>query len=111
MKNVYPEWSKNELKIYILLLCAKADSIETEEELDLIKSKSDRETFDKIYKEFSADDESACLEKIQSNIALHEYSNMELSQLKKEIHEIFLSDKKLHMKERYLDRLLDNILY
>lgn len=111
MKNLYPEWSKNELKIYILLLCANADKIETEEEIDFIKSKSDKETFDKLYKEFSKDDEDASIEKIQANIAQHEYSNMELSNLKKEIHEIFFSDKKFQMKERYLDRLLDNILY
>lgn len=47
--------SKTELQIYILLMCANADSSETEEELNLIKSKVDSETYDAIYREFNSD--------------------------------------------------------
>ena len=48
-------WNKQELKIYILLLCANADSVKSKEEIELIKSKTNSETFDKIFKEFSKD--------------------------------------------------------
>jgi len=111
MKNESKYWSKEELKIYILLLCAKADSIETVVEIDIIKSKIDAETFDRLYSEFSCDDEDHCLDKIQSAIAQHEYSNKELKEIRREIHEIFLSDKKFDLRERNLDRLLDSMLY
>ncbi len=111
MNNESKYWSKQELKIYILLLCAKADSIETVLEIDIIKSKIDTETFDRLYNEFSCDDEDNCLDKIQAAIAQHEYSNKELRGLRKEIHEIFLSDKKFDLQERNLDRLLDSMLY
>ncbi|TVZ28437.1 hypothetical protein JM83_3567 [Gillisia sp. Hel_I_86] len=111
MKNELKHWSKEELKIYILLMCAKADSIESIEEIDLIKSKIDTGSFERIYKEFCCDDEDHCLEKIQFAIAKHEYSNRELESIKKEIHEVFLSDKNFNMKERNLDRLLDSMLY
>ena len=111
MKNESKYWSKEELKIYILLLCAKADSIESDVEINMIKSKIDSKTFDRLYKEFSCDDEDLCLDKIQSAIAKHEYSNKELKGLRKEIHELFLSDKKYNLKERNLDRLLDTMLY
>ncbi len=51
------------------------------------------------------------LEKIEASIAQHEYSHMELMSLRQEVTEVFLADKKLKASERYLDRLLDNILY
>jgi hypothetical protein len=104
-------WSKKELQIYILLLCANADSEETEEELDLIKSKTDSETFERIHKEFKEDSEDKRFEKIDINVQLHDYSNMELSEFRKEMYEIFLADKRYMLMERNLDRILDNILY
>ena len=111
MKNESRHWSKEELKIYILLLCAKADSIESVEEIDMIKSKIDIETFDRLYNEFSCDDEDNCLDKIQMAIAKHEYSIKEIKGLRQEIHDFFLTDNKFNLKERNLDRLLDSMLY
>ena len=111
MKTDKTQWSKVELKTYILLLCAKADLVETEEEFNLIKSKSSTEIFDKMYEEFCKDDEDECFEKIQDAVGKHKYSYKELSELKKEIQEVFLSDKKLLMKEQNLSRVLDNLLY
>lgn len=104
-------WSKKELQLYILLLCANADSDETEEELNLIKSKTDSETFHRIHKEFKEDSEEDRFEKIDDNVQIHVFSNMELHTFRKEMHEIFLTDKKYILMERNLDRILDNILY
>lgn len=104
-------WTKAELQIYILLLCANADSVETEEEIALIRSKTDQATFEKIYQEFSDDSEEESLEKIQDNLAVHEYSHKEIAGLRKEMFEVFFSDKKFSMMENTLDKILDNILY
>jgi hypothetical protein len=111
MKPEQKQWNKAELKIYILLLCAKADLVETEEEFILIKSKTSTDIFDRMYEEFCKDDEDECFEKIQNAVGRHKYSYKELSELKKEIQEVFFSDKKLLMKEQNLSRVLDNILY
>lgn len=111
MKPANKIWTKEELKIYILLLCAKADSEESELEISLIKSKTSETTFEQIYAEFSLDDEDKSIEKIEFAVGRHEYSMRELYQLKKEIQEIFTSDKKYLMKERSLGSILDNILY
>lgn len=111
MKTSKNHWSKTELQIYVLLLCANADSIETEEELNLIKSKTNLKTFLKMYKEFSNDSEDESLEKIQQNVHLHYFSEMELMEFRKEVNSIFFTDKKFTMMERNLDRILDNILY
>ncbi|MBK5213311.1 MAG: hypothetical protein JJE55_06600 [Flavobacteriaceae bacterium] len=111
MKTEQTQWSKEELKTYILLLCAKADQVEAEEELNLIKTKTPAAIFEKMYKEFCNDDEDESLEKIQYALEMHEYSNKELASLKKEIQQVFSSDNKINMKERNLGWVLDNILY
>lgn len=106
-----PKWTKTELQIYILLLCANADKKETHEELSMIKSKVPEETFEKIYKEFTGDSEKKGLKKIELNVHLHEYSNIELSAFRREVYEIFFSDCNFTMMEKRLDWTLDNILY
>lgn len=111
MKNKRKNWTKLELKIYLLLLCAKIDNDISEEEVTYIKSKTDVETFDSLYKEFIEDCEDDCFEKIEDAIGQHEYSPRELSELRMEIHEVFKSDEKILMKERNLERVFDNILY
>lgn len=111
MKNKKIHWSKEELKTYILLLCSNADSKQRKKEIKVIKSKVNTEVFDCIYEEYNQDDEDTSFNKIKASIAQHEYSQMELMSLRNEINEVFLADKKLKSSERYLDRLLDNILY
>ncbi len=111
MKSESTHWNKTELQIYILLLCANADSKMTDEEIKLIKSKTDKETFDKMYAEFQDDSEEESLEKIQDNLVNHEYSHKELADLRKEMFEVFFSDKKFSLMENTLDKILDNILY
>jgi len=111
MKNNGTHWSKAELKVYILLLCAKADSIEDTEELNLIRSRTAPEKFDRLYNEISHDDEDNSFTKIENTISKLDYSEMELAELKKEIREVFSADGKFHITERNLSRILDNIIY
>ncbi|SDE78378.1 hypothetical protein SAMN05421636_107240 [Pricia antarctica] len=111
MKEIATHWSKAELKVYILLLCAKADSIEDPEELNLIRSRTAPENFDRLYNEISLDDEDKSFTKIQNTISRLEYSQMELAELKKETREVFSADGKFHIRERNLSRILDNIIY
>lgn len=111
MEQKAKSWTKTELQVYILLLCANADNDETEAELDMIRSKVSAETFDKIYKEFSNDSEEKRLKKIDRNVHEHTYSNMELIAFRREVYEIFFSDCSFTMMEKRLDWTLDNILY
>ncbi len=111
MKNDQPIWTKKELEIYILLLCAKADSKVTEDELDFIKSKVDTVSFDKIYKEFSGDTEDEALEKIDDSVQQHDFSPQEITEIRTNMKTVFFADNDFGMKEDYLDRILDNMLY
>jgi disulfide oxidoreductase YuzD len=105
------QWSKAEMQVYVLLLCANADCKETTEELEVIKSKTDKATFEKMYAEFSGDSEEESLQKIQENLVSHEYSHKELVELRKEMFEVFFSDQKFSVMEKTLDKILNNILY
>jgi len=111
MKTKKECWSKEELKIYILLLCAKTDLVESDEELDLIKSKTSLDVFEKMYMEFGEDTEEESLKKIQYNIQRHCYSFREIRELNKEVRQVFFADRKLLKKEQDLGLLLENILY
>lgn len=99
------------MKCYILLLCAKADAVETKEELDLIKSMTTYKTFQKIYAEFCKDGEDQSLEKIRDSMRTNDYSYWELAKLRKEIEEVFASDGTILKKENTLRNILDKILY
>ncbi len=111
MKTGETQWSKEELKTYILILCAKADKIEVEEEITLIKTKTSNEVFDKMYREFQNNDEDESLEKIQDALERHQYSELELCELKNEIQQLFAADRKIPMSESNLGRILENIIY
>ncbi len=111
MKHKAKDWTKTELQIYILLMCANADKKETEEEIAIIKSKVDIETFKKMEQLFRNDSEEKRLKKIDRNIHQHVYSALELSIFQQEVYKIFFSDGKFTMMEKRLDWTLDNILY
>lgn len=111
MKNQNNNWTKTDLEIYILLLCANADAIETKEEIDLIKSNFDAETFERIYNEFSKHTEEESFHKIEENIRYHEYSHKELSEIRSEMKKVFYSDKRYNQMERNMERVLHRIIY
>lgn len=104
-------WNKKELQAYILLTCANADSNLSKEELEMIKSKVDKDIFEKIYVEFSKDSEQKSLDKIDDNIHHLDYDNKELAELRREMYDVFFADCNFKQMERNLDRILDNILY
>ena len=111
MKSKKPNWSKSELQIYIMLLCANADKKETEEELEMIQDKTSKKTFLKMHKKFHKHSEKQRLKKIDRVIENHSYSEMELAAFRREMYKIFFSDSSFSMLEERLDRTLDNILY
>ena len=104
-------WTKTELQIYILLLCANADKEETEEELEMILAKVSKKIFGKIYIEFHNDSQKKRLKKVDKNVHQHAYTTMELIEFRKDVYEVFFSDDNFTMLEKRLDWTLDNILY
>lgn len=104
-------WTKEELQVYVLMLCAHADGIEKEEEITVIKSKTDSKTFAKIHAEFLNDTDERRLEKIDENVHQHVFTQMQLGEFRREIYEVFFADCQFQRMEKNLDRILDNLLY
>ena len=104
-------WTKTELQAYILFLCANADGEEGEGELNVIRSKVNADTYAKIHKEFLADSKDERLQKVEDAIHHHHYTEMELAEFRREMYEVFFADCDFKQMEKYLDQILDNILY
>lgn len=111
MESNYDPWTKEEIKTYLLLLCARADGQEAAEEIDFIKSSSDKIIFNKMYEIFKADSEKKAIKKLGKAINNHVYGDMEIAALRKEMLDVFRADKNFSAKEKYLDQVLDHIIY
>ncbi|MCP9198600.1 hypothetical protein MKO06_01690 [Gramella sp. GC03-9] len=103
-------WSREELKIYVLLLCSEADFVQTPTELRFISTRVDGESFDRIYNEYLNDSENERIRKIRNALEHHEFSKDEREELKTEIHEMFLANDYISESERKLEEMLMEIL-
>ena len=105
-------WTKKTLKTYLLLYCANADFIETDEEKELIHSKINDKKYKKIYEEFNNDNDYQRIQKIQLAVEEHQLSQREIESLIEEIKNLFLTDGKYDQLEENLflglKRLLRN---
>ena len=108
MKKTNINWTKEELKIYILIYCSNADFSESKLEIDYIKSKIQTNNFEKIHNEFEKDNDYQSIQKIQSSIKEHHYENDE--SLLREIMELFLIDDRFDILEQNLYMGLKHIL-
>lgn len=104
-------WSKEELVVYLLIFCALADNEESQQEYEYIRTKTDSDTFETMYREIQNDSEDDALQKISENIHRHEFSHAELADLRKKIHEVFFADGKYARMEQNMEKILDNIVY
>lgn len=111
MTHTQNPWNKEEIKAYLLLLCARADKQMFEEEIHLIKSSNNATTFDKMYQIIEADSEKKAIKKLGKAINNHVYGDMEIATLRKEMLDVFRADKNFSAKEKYLDQVLDHIIY
>lgn len=103
-------WSHEELKAYILLYCAYANFVETEAEMEFIKSKVGVEKYKKIHKEFDQDNDYQRIQKIQAGVERFEYSKNEIDRLFQDIKKMFLEDGEIDILEENIYRGLHHLL-
>ena len=103
-------WTKEDLKIYLLIYCANADFSESKHELKYIKEKIENSHYDKIRDEFEKDNEYQSIQKIQTTIKELGYSKLAINNLLEEIKELFVSDHNFNTQEQNLFRGLNKIL-
>lgn len=91
-KVMTPNWTKKELVAYILLYASHSDLLESNKERNIIISKVDVKTFDKIHKEFEGDNDYKSIQKIMAGLKAHRYSKMDIDLLLADIKVLFFAD-------------------
>lgn len=110
MEEFNTQWSREELKAYILMYCAYADFIESKAEKEYIKSKVGEEKYQKIHKEFDADNDYQRIQKIQVTVARFDYNKNEIDRLFHNIKRMFLKEGEMDVLEENIYRGLQHLL-
>ena len=105
-----PNWTKNEFMAYILLYAAHSDFKEDNHERNVIISKVDMQTFQKIHDEFSGDNDYQCIQKILASVERHNYSPENIDEILADIKGLFFADGDFDIKEHSMLLFLKRIL-
>jgi hypothetical protein len=93
-------WTKEEFKLYILIYAAQANLVESDEELDFIRSKFDSVSIDKIYKDVKDLNDFYRCQIIIDFIKSNSFTQDELDGMLLEIEKIFKSDGQFDIMEQ-----------
>ncbi len=104
------DWSREEFKAYLMLNCANADYIETEDEKGIILSKVDKNTYKRIHKEFDNDNDYVRLQKLASTAKRFGYTKDKADILLDRMKKLFMQDHKMNAYEEFMYRGLKRIL-
>lgn len=103
-------WSKEELIAYILLFAAHSNFEEANKERNVILSKVDMNTFQRIHDEFDKDNDYQSLQKIQEGLQRHDYSTKDLDDLFNDIKIMFYADGDYDVLEQNMFLYLKKII-
>lgn len=103
-------WTKKELVAYILLYASQSDTIVSNKERNVIISKVDMKTFDKVRTEFKQDNDYQSIQKIIAGLKAHNYTKMDTDLLLADIKMLFFSDGKFDVSERTMYKFLQKLL-
>ena len=103
-------WTRDEFLAYLLLYAANSNFEEANLERNVIISKVDMQTFQKIHDEFDADNDYQSLQKIQDAIERLNYSSEDIDELLSEIQVLFYSDGDFDLLERNMFTFLKRLL-
>ncbi len=110
MNNLKPKWTKEEMRIYVLIFCANADFVEHKVETDFILSTTDKEIYQKMHTEYDRDNDYLSIQKIRNAFETFNYSKNETEIIFNEIKALFFSDGDFSILERNVLQGLKHIL-
>ncbi len=111
MSTMNTNWSREELRAYLLLYCANANFVETKEETEQIKSKIEKGIYKAINKEFEADNDYQSIQKIDAAIKRLNYDQAQKNTLIDEIKGLFMADGNYDQMEKILFFGLKKLLH
>ena len=83
------DWTREELKAYLLLYAANANYFETEEEKEVIMEMVNPETYKRIHRELDKDNDYQSIQKIQYNLKKFNYNLDGIDYLLEDIARVF----------------------
>jgi hypothetical protein len=103
-------WTKEEFKAYLLIYAAQTDFKETNEELEFIESRFNKDIINKIHKEIAGYNDYQQIQIIIDHIKLHNFSQDELDDMFLQIKELYDSDGKFDILEQSRVYMLEKLL-
>lgn len=104
-------WTKNELIAYTLLYAANSNFEEDNKERNLIITKVDMQTFQKIHEEWEADNDYQSIQKIQAGLKEHNFTEADIEKLLAEVKSMFFADGEFDVYERAMYRSLNKLFH
>lgn len=102
--------SKKEFEIFLMLYAANVDGNISKDELKIILSNTDKETYDFVNDYFQSHNDAECLDIIKENKAKHILSIGDKASILSDIHDIFVVDNLFDNMERLIMRNLNRFL-
>jgi uncharacterized tellurite resistance protein B-like protein len=103
-------WTKDDLRVYIMLFCANADLTLKEEEIAFIKEKTHNAKYDDLRAVFENDNDYQGTEKIEKTIKRLGYTEGQIEDLIAELKELFWADGKFDAMENAILHHIERIL-
>jgi uncharacterized protein YlbG (UPF0298 family) len=110
MQDFKTTWNRQELSAYLLLYCAHADFVKTENEIEIIRAKVDKSHYKAIHKEFDQDNDYQSIQKIDAAVERLGYSKTQIRELVEEMKNLFLADGEIDAAENALFTGLKHLL-
>lgn len=110
MNDFTTQWSRVEFKTYLMLYCANADFIETEDEKEIIQSRVHKDILKHIHKEFDKDNDYQRIQKIVNTAERFGYTKDKVDELLSKLKELFFKDHDMDILEKNMFRGLKHLL-
>lgn len=104
------KWNFEEFRIYLLLEASHADMVFSKEEQEIITSKIDKDSYRKLYDEFTADSEYERIQKITEAAGFYCDTAEKKMELVENIKTIFEADGVVDQMERNLMLFLKKMI-
>jgi len=100
MKNFETNWTKDEMRVYLLIFSANADFVELKDEVAFIKSSTLNATYKKMHKEFDGDTDFESIQKLRAALNRFNYTENQMTELFNDMLELFKMDDDFSVLEK-----------
>lgn len=110
MNDFKTSWTKEEMRVYLLIFCANADFVELKVETDFIKARTKKAVYKKMHAEYDRDNDYESIQKIRATFTKFNYSSNDTEMIFNEIKSLFEVDDDYSILEKNVYLGLKHIL-